>query len=145
MTRTFRASRRSIYEAWTQPGQVPSWYVPGGWTMPGCLIDLRVGGAWRYVLKGPDERLISMTGSYLDVASCTRLVYTESVEGSPGESLNTVALVERDGLTELTAVVRYDAPETRDAVLASGLQVGTSAALDRLDDFLGAARSSIGT
>ncbi len=144
MTRTFRASRRSVYEAWTQPGQVASWYVPEGWTMPACLIDLRAGGTWSYVLKGPDESLISMTGSYLEVASGARLVYTESVEGTPGETLNTVTLAERDGLTELTAVVRYSGLETREAVLASGLPAGAGASLDRLDDFLAAPRSRRG-
>jgi uncharacterized protein YndB with AHSA1/START domain len=80
---------------------------------------------------------MQMSGVYREVVPLRRLVSTESVDGVPGESLNTVTLVEHDGKTTLTAVVLYDTPATRDAVLASRLEVGAGASFDRLDHFLG--------
>ena len=131
MVRVFPAPKRAVYAAWTQPGRVVHWYGPAGWTMPVCLIDLRVGGVWRYVMKGPDGTPMEISGGYREVIFGERVVSTESVDGTPGGSLNTTTLLEHDGQTTLTAVVRYDTPETRDAVLASRLEAGAGASFDR--------------
>jgi uncharacterized protein YndB with AHSA1/START domain len=50
MTRVFDAPRKLVFEAWTNAKHVPRWMLgPEGWTMPVCEIDLRPGGAWRFV------------------------------------------------------------------------------------------------
>jgi uncharacterized protein YndB with AHSA1/START domain len=52
MTRVFDAPRTLVWEAWTDPAQVPQWMLgPEGWTMPVCEIDLRPGGTWRFVWR----------------------------------------------------------------------------------------------
>ena len=54
MTRVVDAPRRLVFEAWTSPEHLPHWMLgPGGWTMPVCEIDLRHGGAWHMVWRGP--------------------------------------------------------------------------------------------
>lgn len=51
-TRVVDAARELVFEAWTDPRHVPRWMLgPEGWTMPVCEIDLRPGGAWRYVWR----------------------------------------------------------------------------------------------
>src|SRR5712692_1806560 len=54
MTRVFDAPRRLVFDACTKPELVKRWLLgPPGWSMPVCEVDLQVGGAYRYVWRGP--------------------------------------------------------------------------------------------
>src|SRR6478672_3376484 len=55
VTRVVDAPRRLVFAAWTDPRHIPQWLLgPEGWTMPICELDLRPGGAWRYVWRKSD-------------------------------------------------------------------------------------------
>ena len=136
ITRVFDAPRQSVFQALTDPGRVPSWYGPRGWTLPVCEIDSRTGGAWRLVCRGPDGTDLRLRGVYREVRPPERLVSTESFDGHPGESLNTLVLTEQDGRTTVTTTVRYPSKEARDAVLGSGMPVGASQTYGRLAEYL---------
>ena len=57
LTRVFDAPRQRVFDAHTRPELLKRWFGPHGWRLVVCEIDLRVGGAWHYVLTGPaDER-----------------------------------------------------------------------------------------
>jgi len=52
MTRVFDAPRNLVFDAFTKPELVRRWLLgPDGWSMPVCEIDLKVGGAYRYVWR----------------------------------------------------------------------------------------------
>jgi uncharacterized protein YndB with AHSA1/START domain len=54
-TRRFvRATPELVYDAWTRPEHIRRWLGPRGLTMTVCESDLRVGGEWRFVHRGPD-------------------------------------------------------------------------------------------
>ena len=137
MTRLFDAPRELVFEAFTNPEHVPRWFGPRGWSVPVCEIDLRPGGAWRYVLRGPNGEDMGMSGVYQEIAPPDRVVTTESFDDYPGESLNTLTLTEEDGKTRYTVTVLYADKETRDAVLASGMSEGAAETLERLAEHLG--------
>src|SRR5215831_18353622 len=80
MTRVFDAPRHMVFEALTKPELLKRWFGPRGWTLPVCEIDLRVGGAWRFVLHGPDGRDIGMRGVYKEIVPPERLVHSESFD-----------------------------------------------------------------
>lgn len=61
-TRSFDAPRELVFEAWTSPGLLRRWYGPRGWSLVVCEIDLRVGGAWRFVSRKPDGREVGQRG-----------------------------------------------------------------------------------
>src|SRR5437879_4168357 len=70
MTRVFKAPRKLVFDAWTKPELVRRWLLgPPGWTMPVCEIDLRVGGAYRFVWLGEDGTTMGMGGE-IGRASC---------------------------------------------------------------------------
>ena len=55
ITRVVNAPRRLVFQAWTTPAHLQQWLLgPEGWTMPICELDLRPGGAWRYVWRRAD-------------------------------------------------------------------------------------------
>jgi uncharacterized protein YndB with AHSA1/START domain len=139
MTREFEAPRELVFEALTKPEFVQQWLLgPPGWTMPVCEIDLRVGGAYRYVWRNEDGREMGMGGNYTEVVPNERFVHTERFDEAwyAGESLNTWALIERNGRTLLTVTMRYETKATRDEVLDSGMESGVAVSYDRLDNIL---------
>ena len=73
MTRVFDAPRRLVFEAMTQPEHLVRWFGPHGWTLAACEVDFRPGGAWRFVLRGPDGRDMGMRGVYQEITPPERL------------------------------------------------------------------------
>lgn len=136
ISRTFDAPRRLVFEAITNPEHIPHWFGLRSWTLPVCQVDLRPGGAWRYILESPDGTRMGMSGVYEEITPPERLVTTESFDDFPGESHNTVVLTEEAGKTTLTVTVVYPSKEVRDAVIASGMRDGAAETYDRLAEHL---------
>ena len=142
MTRVFDAPRNLVFDAYTKPELVQRWLgVHGGWSWSVCEIDLRGGGAYRFVWRGPGGGGMGMRGVYREVVVPERIVATEAFDQSwyPGEAVSTVALVEQGGRTTLTLTVRYESREARDAVLKSPMESGVAAGFDKLAELLASA------
>jgi len=139
MTRVFDAPRRLVFEALTKPELVKQWLLgPPGWSMPVCEIDLRVGGAYRYLWRNADGTEMGMRGILLEIVVPERLVATEKFDQSwyPGEAVGTNVLTEEAGKTTLTLTLRYESREARDAVLKTPMESGLAAGYDRLAELL---------
>jgi uncharacterized protein YndB with AHSA1/START domain len=139
MTRVFDAPRELVFDALTKPELVKRWlFGPPGWSMVVCDIDLKVGGAYRYVWRGPDGVQMGMGGVHREVVRPKRIVCTQlfDEDWTGGEAVGTIVLTERDGKTTLTNTVRYSSPEARDAVLKTPMEHGMAAGYDRLAELL---------
>lgn len=136
MTRVFDAPRRLVFDAFTKPELLKRWFGPRGWSLVVCEIDFKVGGAFRFVLRGPNGTDMGMRGVYREIAPPERSVHVESFDDYPGESLVTTVLVEQDGKTTLTATVLYPSQEIRDAVIQSGMEHGAAESYDKLAELL---------
>jgi uncharacterized protein YndB with AHSA1/START domain len=136
MTRVFNAPRRLVFDALTKPELLRRWFGPRGWSLVVCEADLKVGGAWRWVLRGPEGRDMGMRGVYQEITPPERLVSSESFEDYPGESLNTLTLTEEDGKTTFTITVRYASQQVRDVVIKSGMEHGAAECYDKLAEML---------
>jgi len=108
--------------------------------MPVCEVDLRVGGTYRFVWRGPDGAEMGVRGVYREVVRPERLVHTEKFDEAwyPGESLITTVLAEQGGKTTLTVTMRYESREARDAVLKSPMESGVAQSYDKLAELLAA-------
>lgn len=139
MTRIFDASRELIFDAYTRPELIKRWLLgPPGWTMPVCEVDLRVGGAYRFVWRKENEPEMGMGGVYREVIRPEKFVNTEKFDEAwyPGEALLTTILTEKNGKTIFTTTMLYESREAREAVLSSDMQSGLAASYDRLDGLL---------
>jgi len=139
MTRTFDAPRSLVFDAWTKPELLKRWLgVRNGWSLAVCEVDLRVGGAYRFVWRGPDGAEMAMGGVYREIVAPERLVSTEKFDDPwyAGEALDTIVLVEEDGKTTATTTVLYESQEIRDAVLESGMARGVAESYDVLAELL---------
>jgi uncharacterized protein YndB with AHSA1/START domain len=139
LTRLFSAPRDLVWEAMTKPEHVRRWWgcLDERYSVPVCEIDLRVGGKWRFVGRGPEGDIPAFYGQYLEIDRPGRLVYTEIFEPFPdGGSLVTQRLDEEQGKTRLTVTARYDSRETRDMVIGTGMEKGAAISYDRLEDLV---------
>jgi uncharacterized protein YndB with AHSA1/START domain len=134
LRREFDAPRPLVFEAWTTPELLMRWYGARGWNLVECEIDLRVGGRWRFVSRGPDGARMGQSGVYRGVVPPERLVLTEVFDDQsyPGESLITHVFVEEHGRTTLTSTVLYPSREARDIVLRYPMACGLAQGYRRL-------------
>jgi uncharacterized protein YndB with AHSA1/START domain len=139
MTRVFDAPRNLVWEAFTKPELLKRWFFgPPGWGLADCEIDLKVGGAYRFVWHGPDGTEMGMSGVHREIVPPERLVVTEKYDEAwyPGEAVATTVLVEHAGKTTLTLSVLYQSPEAREAVLKTPMEAGVAMGYDRLAELL---------
>jgi uncharacterized protein YndB with AHSA1/START domain len=138
MTRVFDAPRQLVYEAFSKPELLKRWFGPIGWSLVVCEVDHRVGGGFRFVLRGPNGREMGMRGVYRELTPPERSVHMESFDDYPGESQVTSVFSETGGKTTLTVTVQYPSQEVRDLVAKSGMEHGAAESYDRLADMLAA-------
>ena len=137
LTRLFDAPRPLVFEAMTRPEHIRRWWgrLGDGYSVPVCEVDLRMGGAWRFVNRTPNGDLVAFYGVYQEIAPPDRLVFTEIFDQYPdSESVVTAVFTEESGKTRLTATVLYPSVDVRDAVLESGMANGAATSYDQLEE-----------
>jgi uncharacterized protein YndB with AHSA1/START domain len=138
ITREFDAPPSLVYKAWTEPDLVRRWWSPRG-AMTVCEIDLRVGGAWRYVLALRDGTEVAFNGEFREIVPDERLVHTEIYEGAPvqGEPpINIVTFDDSEEGTRLEILVQCGSKEVRDMIASSGMEEGMQEQMVQLDELL---------
>ncbi|HYW47034.1 MAG TPA: SRPBCC family protein [Bryobacteraceae bacterium] len=140
VTRDFHAPRGLVFDAFTKPESVRRWLLgPPGWTMPVCEIDLKAGGAYRYVWRHEaDGREMGMGGIFREIVPPERLVATEKFDESwyGGEALDRTVFIEEGAITKITITVLYESMEARDTARRSGMEHGMAAGYNRLEELL---------
>ncbi|MBI3507932.1 MAG: SRPBCC domain-containing protein [Proteobacteria bacterium] len=145
IVRGFAAPRRLVWRAWTDPVHMARWWGPHQFTAPECELDVRPGGAWRIVMRGPHGPGFPIGGNYIEVVENERLVYSVRIDhsGTEWEGVKPppqthIILFEDEGAgTKLTIVTRLETAADRDAVRAMGHAEGFGQSLDKLAAMLG--------
>lgn len=134
ITRVFDAPRTLVFEAWTKPEHLVHWWDPSGVPLAVCEIDLRPGGAFRFVNDGPDGAKYPFAGTYREIVPPERLILIG--QNAPPGAESVLIFHEREGKTTLTLTIRCATREERDALLKMGVDAGTTRTLDNLDEYL---------
>jgi len=133
--RTFNAPRDLVWKAFTDPTLVPRWWGPHGTTTKVAEMDVRPGGAWRYVSSAADRDDVTFYGEYLEVDPPKGFKWTFmfDVDGvGPMGGPETFTLEEVDGRTKVTSVGHMGSTEAIEGALASGMVGGALETWDRL-------------
>lgn len=136
--RRFTAPVERVWEAYTNPDIVRTWLAGPDpqTTFEVCEMDIRPGGAFRWVWQNPDGRL-EIHGDVLDVDAPHRLVTTEKMGDMPFPPTNNeITFEEVDGETLMTGVITYASQEMRDGAYASGMAEGMDVSFDKLAELL---------
>jgi uncharacterized protein YndB with AHSA1/START domain len=139
-SRCIKASRATIYRAFTEPTALAAWLAPDEMTGQIHAFDARVGGGYRMSLFYPaseqanrgktTEREDRFTARFVELTPPARIVQAVTFDSKDpafaGEMIMTVTLEECDGGTEVT--IAFDRippgirPEDNDAGTRSSLE-----------------------
>jgi uncharacterized protein YndB with AHSA1/START domain len=137
--RLFNAPRRLVFKALTTPDLLRRWmHGPNGWTLAVCEVDLRVGGAFRYVWRKPNGREMGMRGLFREIVLPERIVHTEvfDEDWTGGETVVTTTLAETGATTTLTVTVLFVSKAARDAAMQTGFVTGMEAGYNAMAEML---------
>jgi len=141
LARVIAAPPERVWAAWTQPDLVKRWFTPKPWETAHCEIDLRPGGIFRTVLRGPDGPEVDNTGCWLEVVPNRRLVWTVALlpgfrpNGSLPHGLSFTAVItfEPEGAgTRYTVTAMHPGAEAAKRHADMGFHEGWGAALEQL-------------
>jgi uncharacterized protein YndB with AHSA1/START domain len=139
LTRDFDAPRALVFDAFTQPEHLARWWGLRDSTLSVCDVDLRVGGAWRFVTRGSDGHENAFKGEYREIVRPAKLVYT-FIYDMPGYrddgGLVTDDFEDRGVRTTLVETMLFPTAQHRDGMLKSGMQEGAAETFDRLAELL---------
>lgn len=140
VTRTFAAPARLVWEAWTRPERLQSWWAPKsfGVYFVSCRADVRTGGSYRFEMGHPgSDQPMAFFGRYLEVTPHERLVWTNE-EGGEGGQVTTVTFEDLGGETRVTLHELYPSKAALDEAVASQSLCGYEETYTQLDTFLAA-------
>jgi uncharacterized protein YndB with AHSA1/START domain len=133
--RTFDAPRELVWKAFTEPERIPRWWGPKGTTTTVVEMDVRPGGAWRYVSSAPDRDDVSFYGEYLEIdpPNGYKWTFMFDVEGvGPMGGPETFVLEDVGGKTKVTSTGHMGSAEAIDGALETGMVKGAIETWDRL-------------
>jgi uncharacterized protein YndB with AHSA1/START domain len=138
IVREFDAPRTRVYRAWTDSELVAQWLGPKDTPTQIDHWELRTGGSWRYASIRDGAVIASFYGSFHEVRPNERLVQTFTYTEVPDAvSLETATFEDAgDGRTRVTLLSVVDSFEVRDAIIASGMEVGVVEGFEKLDALL---------
>ena len=88
VTRTFDAPRERVWQAWTDPDLVTTWWGPRGFTAPVCRMDFREGGTTLVSMRSDEGWELFNTWTYRSIEPMDRIEFVQGFADAEG---NTVA------------------------------------------------------
>jgi uncharacterized protein YndB with AHSA1/START domain len=138
MTRTFNAPRALVWKALSEREHAVRWWGPHNHKNRVLTWDWTVGGKWEIETIIADGTKIVFFGDYLEIEKPTKVTQTFSFDQLPpgAHSVDAVTLTEKDGKTIYTVVSTLPDVESRDGMMASGMEKGVVEGFERLDEML---------
>jgi uncharacterized protein YndB with AHSA1/START domain len=140
ITRIFDAPRELVFKAWTDPKHLAKWFGPTVFTNPVCEVDLRVGGRWHIVMRGPDGSEYPCGGVYKEIVAPERLAFTNDAVDKDGNPIingfTTVIFEDQHRKTKLTLRTRGTAMVAYAAAYLQGMEAGWTESLEKLAEQL---------
>ncbi|MEY8689735.1 MAG: SRPBCC family protein [Leptothrix sp. (in: b-proteobacteria)] len=139
ITRLLRAPRAAVWRAWSDPAHLAQWWCPQPWTTEVRGFDLRPGGAFDTLMRGPGGESSDNAGSFLEVIPQQRIVFTSLLRAgwrpaTPWMPFTAVITLADEGPgTRYTATVMHPDAATRDKHDQMGFQEGWGICIEQLD------------
>ncbi len=145
ITRTFKAPRKLVWEAWTESRHIEKWWGPKGFSTRVEQNELRVGGRSRYVMIGPDGTEYPSEGMIKELLPVEKIVSTDefgedfiaqSTTDLPQGMIVTILFEDAGAKTKLTLTIAHPDAETMRKHEEMGVVAGWNSSLDCLEDHL---------
>jgi uncharacterized protein YndB with AHSA1/START domain len=134
LSRIYKATPERLFEAYTDPEQIPKWWGPAKYKTTVDKMDVRVGGTWRFIHTGEDGTEYAFNGEYQEIDPPRKVVSTFEFEPVAGHILIETATFEAqpDGTTKLSTVSKYANLEDLEGMVNSGMESGAVESQERL-------------
>jgi uncharacterized protein YndB with AHSA1/START domain len=134
-TRVFDAPRDLVWTMWTDPNHIAQWWGPRGYRNTIHEMDFRPGGAWNFIMHGPDGQDYQNKIVYVEIVKPERIVY-DHVSGPIFRA--TVTFEDLDGnKTKVTMGTQFETAALRKKVVEDyGAVEGMHQTLARLGEHL---------
>lgn len=139
VNRRFAAAPKTVYRAHTEPQLIQKWLLgPDGWTMPVCVSEPKPGGKIRYEWSDGKGAGFHLTGEYVELEPYSRIVHVERMHlPDPTPDNHVETRFEQDGAgTLMTMRMTLPDRETREAMLATGMDQGMETSYARMEEML---------
>lgn len=137
LVRAFAAPRARVWQAMTEPSHLRQWYRPAGGTLETCEMDVRPGGAWRWVTDLGDGKTMTQRGVYREVDAPRCIVNTESWDdGTLAEIVVSTLFDDQEDGAQVTTTLEFPDTAARDRLLGFGMAEGMVTAYDTLAAYL---------
>ncbi|GAB3408006.1 SRPBCC family protein [Schumannella luteola] len=126
-----------VFRAYREPDLFRRWLGPRGYEMDLVEYDFRTGGSWHYVHELDGERY-GFRGVFHTVREEEFALQTFEFEGYPDVvALESLTFTRLDGgRTRLDIHSVYPTVESRDGMVASGMETGVTEGYEQLDELL---------
>ena len=127
-----------VWQACTDPEQIPKWWGPGYLITVVDKMDFRVGGQWRFIQTEPSGKEHGFSGVYKEIEELKKISDTFEYEPMPGHVLLETATFESlpDGKTKFSTVAHYDNLEDLEGMVGMGMESGQRESMDRLAELV---------
>jgi uncharacterized protein YndB with AHSA1/START domain len=138
ISRDFDAPPELVFRVCTDPELLPHWWGPRRYTTTVDRMEVRWGGAWRFVQHDDAGNEFAFRGVYHDVMPAQRVVQTFEFEGMPGHVLLETMTFEDlgGGKTRVTNQSVFQSLDDRNGMLSSGMADGAAESWDRLAELV---------
>lgn len=137
LSRTLRAPRERVFQAWTDPEEIKRWFGPDSCQVIEASLDLRVGGGFRFRFRDSEQSEYDLRGEFREVTPPGKLVYTWEWENDSDyldrETVVSVEFIDLAGSTEVR-LAHENLPSEQSA---ENHEHGWSGSLDKLEKLLG--------
>jgi len=130
--RVFNASPAELFDAWMTPETLARWWGPKGFTNTFEIFDPRPGGAWKFVMLGPDGAEYPQHSVYVEIVPRERIVFDHK---PPHAYRGVVTFEEVDGKTKVTFRMIHETAEECEKV-KEFVVPGNEQNFDRLETVL---------
>jgi uncharacterized protein YndB with AHSA1/START domain len=127
--RVLDAPRALVWEAISNPEHLRRWWGPAGFSNTFHEFDFTPGGAWRFVMHGPDGSEFENESVFLAIEEPERIVFRHLMPVHV--FVMTMRLEDRGEQTALTWRMEFESAEEADKVRAF-VEVANQQNLDRL-------------
>ena len=123
ITRLYPASKEKLFEMWTNPALIISWFAPGDLSIIAVEANLRIDGQFRIIMQEPDGNQYIAHGVYKNIVKPDQLAFTwiwsdTDCDSNSSDTLVSIDFKNKIDKTELTLLYS---------------QLGSSDSLDTLD------------
>lgn len=138
ITRVIDAPRELVFEAFTEVRHLSQWWGPDGFTTTTRTFEFHVGGAWDFVMHGPDGTDYQEWISWTEITPSERIAMLHGESRGDPNAFESILTFELDGAaTRVEMRTLFPSKELRDVAVEKYHAIeGGQQTLGKLADYV---------